>query len=37
MEKKEFYIASKDGVHRLHVVLWEPETAVKGSCRFPMV
>lgn len=30
MEKKEFYIASKDGVHRLHVVLWEPETAVKG-------
>lgn len=30
MEKKEFYIASKDGVHRLHVVLWEPDTAVKG-------
>ncbi|MDE5825032.1 MAG: alpha/beta hydrolase, partial [Lachnospiraceae bacterium] len=26
MKRKDFYIPSKDGVHRLHVVLWEPET-----------
>lgn len=30
MIKKEFYIPSADGVHRLHVVLWEPDTEVKG-------
>lgn len=30
MSKKEFYIPSKDGVHRLHVILWEPETEVKA-------
>lgn len=30
MEKKEYYIPSKDGIHRLHVVLWEPDTPVKA-------
>lgn len=30
MIKKEFYIPSADGVHRLHVILWEPDTEVKG-------
>lgn len=30
MRKKEFYIPSRDGVHRLHVILWEPETKVKA-------
>lgn len=30
MKKKEFYIPSRDGVHRLHVVLWEPETEVRA-------
>ena len=30
MIKKEFYIPSADGVHRLHVILWEPDTEVRG-------
>ena len=25
MKRKDFYIPSKDGVHRLHAVLWEPD------------
>ena len=30
MGKKEFTIPSRDGVHKLHVVLWEPEAEVKA-------
>lgn len=30
MKRKDFYIPSKDNVHRLHVVLWEPESEVKA-------
>lgn len=30
MGRKDFRIPSRDGVHRLHVVLWEPETGVKA-------
>lgn len=30
MKRRDFHIPSKDGVHRLHVVLWEPETEVKA-------
>lgn len=30
MKRKDFYIPSKDGVHRLHVVLWEPEGEVRA-------
>lgn len=30
MKRKDFYIPSRDGVHRLHVVLWEPEGEVKA-------
>lgn len=30
MNRKDFYIPSKDGVHRLHVVLWEPEGEVRA-------
>lgn len=30
MKRKDFYIPSKDGVHKLHVVLWEPEAEVKA-------
>ncbi|MDE7477441.1 MAG: alpha/beta hydrolase [Lachnospiraceae bacterium] len=30
MKRKDFNIPSKDGVHRLHVVLWEPDTEVKA-------
>ena len=30
MKRKDFYIPSRDGVHRLHVVLWEPDTEVKA-------
>lgn len=30
MKKKDFFIPSKDGVHKLHVVLWEPETKVEA-------
>lgn len=30
MKRKDFHIPSKDGVHRLHVVLWEPETQVRA-------
>lgn len=30
MGRKDFQIPSRDGVHRLHVVLWEPEGMVKA-------
>lgn len=30
INKKEYYIPSKDGIHRLHVVVWEPDTPVKA-------
>ena len=30
MGRKDFKIPSKDGVHKLHVVLWEPEGEVKA-------
>lgn len=30
MRRKDFYIPSRDGVHRLHVVLWEPEGEVRA-------
>jgi len=30
MKRKDLAIPSRDGVHKLHVVLWEPEGAVKG-------
>lgn len=30
MRRKDFTIPSKDGVHKLHVILWEPESEVKG-------
>lgn len=30
MKRKDFYIPSKDGVHRLHTVLWEPAGEVKA-------
>lgn len=30
MIKKEFHIPSADGVHKLHVILWEPDTEVKA-------
>lgn len=30
MKRKDFYIPSRDGVHRLHVVLWEPEGEVRA-------
>lgn len=30
MKRRDFYIPSRDGVHRLHVVLWEPEMEVKA-------
>ncbi len=30
MGKKEFRIPSRDGVHKLHVVLWEPEGDIRG-------
>lgn len=30
MRRKDFYIPSKDGIHRLHVVLWEPEGEVRA-------
>ena len=31
MEKKEYYIPSKDGIHRLHVVLWGARYASKSG------
>jgi alpha-beta hydrolase superfamily lysophospholipase len=31
MSRKDFTIPSRDGVHRLHVILWEPED--KGSIK----
>lgn len=30
MKRKDYYMPSKDGVHRLHVVLWEPDTTVRA-------
>lgn len=30
MKRKDFGIPSKDGIHKLHVVLWEPEGEVKA-------
>ncbi|MDE5697911.1 MAG: alpha/beta hydrolase [Lachnospiraceae bacterium] len=30
MKRKDFYIPSRDGVHRLRVVLWEPEGEVRA-------
>ena len=30
MKRKDYYMPSKDGIHRLHVVLWEPDTEVKA-------
>ncbi len=30
MERKDFYIPSRDGVHKLHVVLWEPDMAPRA-------
>ena len=30
MKRKDFYIPSKDGVHRLHAVLWEPDGEVRA-------
>lgn len=30
MGREDFSIPSKDGVHKLHVVLWEPESEVKA-------
>ena len=30
MGRKDFSIPSKDGVHKLHVILWEPESEVKA-------
>lgn len=30
MKRRDFRIPSKDGVHRLHVVLWEPEAEVRA-------
>lgn len=30
MGRRDFRIPSRDGVHRLHVVLWEPETEVRA-------
>lgn len=30
MRRRDFYIPSRDGVHRLHVVLWEPQQEVKA-------
>ena len=30
MSRKDFRIPSRDGVHKLHVVLWEPENEIKA-------
>ena len=30
MGKKDFRLPSKDGVHKLHVALWEPEGEIKA-------
>lgn len=30
MKRKELAVPSKDGIHKLHVVLWEPEGEIKG-------
>lgn len=30
MERKDFYIPSRDGVHKLHIVLWEPDMAPRA-------
>lgn len=30
MARRDYRIPSRDGVHKLHVVLWEPETEVKA-------
>lgn len=30
MARKDFRIPSRDGVHKLHVVLWEPENEIKA-------
>ena len=30
MRKTEHELRSKDGIHKLHVVLWEPEGNVRG-------
>lgn len=35
MKKKEFYIPSRDGVHRLHVVLGAGDRGKGGRADFP--
>ena len=37
MKRKDYYMPSKDGIHRLHVVLWEPDTAVKAVVQISHV
>lgn len=30
MRRKDFKILSRDGVHKLHIVIWEPETEIRA-------
>lgn len=30
MNKKEFYFSSKDGIHQIHTICWQPESSVIG-------